>query len=128
MFRANPADNRLCAVPPGCAASFRTVDFPDPFHPVDPAGSGASRCTSCHLPPLDAGGAAGHDHSLFTIPPIATNDAVAQGVTPAPPNSCAGVTGCHDPGAPGSGPAHDPADLLNNEYLQSLYEMLGARP
>lgn len=133
MFRANPADNRLCLqCHQSAQLGFRTdadVDFhTGPFHPVDPAGSGASRCTSCHLPPLDAGGAAGHDHSLFTIPPIATNEAVAQGASPAPPNSCAGVTGCHDPGAPGSGPAHDPADLLNNEYLQSLYEMLGARP
>lgn len=135
MFRANPDDNRLCLQ---CHQSFSLgfetdadVDFhTGEFHPVDPAGSGASRCTGCHLPPVGApkGGLQGHDHTLFTIPPVATNEAVADGVEPAPPNSCAGVTGCHDPLVPGSGPPRDPSNLNSNATLQSLYELIGAQP
>lgn len=135
MFRANPVDNRLCLQ---CHQSsqlgFRTsadVDFhTGPFHPDDPAGTGASRCTGCHLPPQSTlpGEPDAHDHTLFTIPPIATNEAVAAGATPAPPNSCAGVTGCHDPAAPSSGTPHDENNLENNRRLQDLYEILGARP
>lgn len=135
MFRQAPEDNRLCLqCHQSFALGFETDDDVDfhtgAFHPVDPAGSGASRCTACHLPPLPAadGGSAVHDHTLFTIPPIASNEAVGQGVQPAPPNSCAGVTGCHDPGVPGSGMPHDENDLDNNEALQMLYEQLGARP
>lgn len=132
-FTAAPEDNRLCLQ---CHQSFELgfqtdadVDFhTGDFHPVDPAGSGASRCTGCHLPPLEAGGLTGHDHSLFTIAPIATNEAVADGVQPAPPNSCAGVTGCHDAAVPGSGQVHDETNLDSNVDLQSLYEMIGARP
>lgn len=131
MFTAAPEDNRLCLQ---CHQSFALGFETDEDvalhtgHPVDPAGSGASRCTSCHLPPFEAGGATGHDHSLFTIPPIASNEAVEQGVQPAPPNSCAGVTGCHDANVPDSGPAYDENDLDSNEDLQSLYELIGALP
>lgn len=135
MFRANPKNNQLCIQCHGSfALGFETdgdTDFhTGPFHPVDPAGSGASRCTGCHLPPvLDTNGvSAGHDHTLFTIPPIATNEAVSSGVSPAPPNSCAGVTGCHDAGVAGSGMPHDERDLDSNSNLQLLYEMLGAQP
>lgn len=131
MFAASPEDNRLCLQ---CHQSFALGFETDEDvalhtgHPVDPAGSGASRCTGCHLPPMEAGGASGHDHTLFTIPPIASNEAVEQGVQPAPPNSCAGVTGCHDADVPGSGPAYDENDLDSNEELQSLYELIGVLP
>ncbi len=135
MFRAEPKDNRLCLQ---CHQSFNLgfetdddVDFhTGPMHPVDPTGTGASRCTGCHLPPKLAmdGSIRAHDHTLFTIPPLATNDAVALGEEPAPPNSCAGVTGCHDGGTPNSGAIHDERDLQNNEALQTIYEIIGARP
>ena len=135
MFRARPEDNRLCLQ---CHQSsflgFETDDDVDfhtgDFHPVDPEGSGSSRCTACHLPPVGGaeGGYQAHDHSLFTIPPLATNDAVAAGADFAPPNSCAGVTGCHDLNAPESGMPHDESDLESNRALQSLYELIGSRP
>jgi predicted CXXCH cytochrome family protein len=131
MFVASPEDNRLCLQ---CHQSFALgfeTDEDVAFHtghPVDPAGSGASRCTGCHMPPLESGGASGYDHTLFTIPPIASNEAVAEGVSPAPPNSCAGVTGCHDANVPGSGPAYDETDLDSNRDLQALYELIGALP
>ena len=135
MFRASPEDNRLCLQ---CHESFflgfetdDDVDFhTGVFHPVDPAGSGASRCTGCHMPPVPVGdgGLAVSDHTMFTIPPIASNEAVAQGASPAPPNSCAGVTGCHDPGVPGSGMPHDETDLDSNARFQTLYEQIGGRP
>jgi predicted CXXCH cytochrome family protein len=135
MFRATPEDNRLCLQ---CHQSFalgfetdEDVDFHTGiFHPVDPAGSGSSRCTGCHLPPLvqQAGELPAHDHTLFTIPPIATNEAVERGADPAPPNSCAGVTGCHDSNVPGSGAPRDENNLDSNAALQSLYEFIGARP
>lgn len=135
MFRASPKDNRICLQ---CHQSFQLgfetdadVDFhTGDFHPVDPAGSGASRCTGCHLPPVLATDTlpAGHDHTLFTIPPIATNEAVQQGASPAPPNSCAGVTGCHDAGVAGSGMPHDESDLESNMNLQALFETIGALP
>jgi len=133
MFRASPEDNRLCLqCHQSAALGFRTdadLDFhTGNFHPVDPAGSGSSRCTSCHLPPLESGGASGHDHTLFTIPPIASNAALDEGVSPAPPNSCAGVMGCHDSMVPGSGIPRDENDRDSNAALQSLYEMIGARP
>ena len=134
MFRANPQDNRLCLqCHQSFALGFETdadVQFhTGEFHPVDPAGSGSSRCTGCHLPPVASNNALeAHDHTLFTIPPIATNEAVQQGADPAPANSCAGVTGCHDANVPASGPAYDENDLDNNAALQSLYEMLGAQP
>jgi len=135
MFRASPTDNRLCLQ---CHQSFQLgfetdedVDFhTGEFHPVDPAGSGSSRCTGCHLPPVlgTDGLIAGHDHSLFTIPPAATNEAIDAGVNPAPPNSCAGVTGCHDASMAGAGMPHDENDFDGNAALQTLYLELGAQP
>lgn len=135
MFRAAPENNRLCLqCHQSFALGFETdadVDFhTGSFHPVDPAGSGSSRCTGCHLPPVTVaeGRPEAHDHTLFTIPPIASNDALADGAVTAPPNSCAGVTGCHDLGQPGSGPPYDENDVSNNASLQALYEMIGAQP
>lgn len=107
------------------------VDFhTGPYHPVDPAGTGSSRCTACHMPNLfqELFEESPHDHTLFTIPPVATNDAIMSGVNPAPPNSCSGVTGCHDPGVANSGLPFDVNDIKNNSHLQILYEMIGLAP
>lgn len=101
------------------------------FHPVDPAGTGASRCTGCHLPPeaRSADDSAPHDHSLATIPPSFSNEQMDLGVAPAPPNSCSGVAGCHDPGAETSGAPHNPDSRAQNEVLQQLYdEFIGEIP
>lgn len=135
MFRAAPEDNRLCLQ---CHQSFQLgfetdadVDFhTGEFHPVDPAGSGASRCTGCHLPPVlgEDRQIAGHDHTLFTIAPAESNDAILAGADPAPPNSCAGVTGCHDANTEGSGMPHDENDFDSNTALQTLYSIIGAQP
>lgn len=106
------------------------VDFhTSVFHPVDPAGSGASRCTGCHLPQLEQREPRGgpRDHTLFTIPPMASVEAAEMGILPVPPNSCAGVAGCHDPDFPGGSP-RDVNDLDLNRSLQPLYEMIGDRP
>jgi predicted CXXCH cytochrome family protein len=99
------------------------------FHPVDPAGSGASRCTGCHMPPhvpFDADGP--HNHTMFTVPPIESVEAVQQGITPVPANSCSGVAGCHDPSVPGSGSPHFPENVPQNLALQVLYESIGLVP
>lgn len=98
-----------------------------PFHPVDPAGSGASRCTGCHMPPLEAAPGAPHDHSMATIAPATSNEAIDAGFPPSP-NSCAGVTGCHDAAVEGSGVPHDLNDRASNSLLQALYESIGAAP
>lgn len=131
----NAINNELCIQ---CHGSFllgfdtvEAVDFhTGPFMPVDPAGSGSSRCVACHLPPLDQLDQANsdHDHTLFTIPPLASNDAAALGISPIPPNSCAGIVGCHDPNVLGSGSARDVNDLFLNELLQPIYESIGADP
>lgn len=131
MVTAEPEDNRMCLQ---CHQSFALGFETDEDvalhtgHPVDPAGSGASRCTGCHMPPVEAGAGALHDHSLLTIPPLASNEAMAQGIHPAPPNSCAGVAGCHDATMPGSGPAFDENDAESNTDLQALYELMGVAP
>lgn len=134
-FSRDPVTNELCLQ---CHGSFllgfdtvEAIDFhTGPFMPVDPAGSGSSRCVKCHLPPLEQfqGEPVPHDHTLFTIPPLASNEAVAMGVTPAPPNSCNGVMGCHDPNVPGSGSPRDVNDLQLNLELQPVYESIGGDP
>lgn len=100
------------------------------FHPVDPTGSGASRCIGCHMPPLQQAGQprVPHDHTNFTVPPLASNEAADMGILPVPPNSCAGVMGCHDPDSPGTGSPRDVNNLALNETLQPLYESIGAGP
>ena len=107
------------------------VDFhTGPFHPVDPAGSSASRCTSCHLPPvmqLDPRGGI-LDHTLDTVPPMRSIDQANMGQFPVSPNSCAGVAGCHDPDFPDSGPPRDVNDIALLESLQPLYESIGDLP
>ncbi len=132
MFRANPDDNRLCLQ---CHESnslgFETDGDVDlhtgAFHPVDPAGSGSSRCVRCHLPPLTQGnhGDVAHNHTLFTTAPVESNVPAGQAV---PPNSCSGIMGCHDSNVPGSGTAHDVNDQPNNLILQTLYDSIGVAP
>jgi hypothetical protein len=131
---ASPVDNSLCLQ---CHASealgFTSEAIIDAhtgeFHPVDPAGSGASRCVGCHLPPLAQNDAtAPHDHTLFTIPPAVTIEAFEENIFPVPPNSCAGVAGCHDPAVPGSGIPHDVTNLAVNELLQAVYEATWGDP
>jgi hypothetical protein len=93
------------------------------FHPVDPAVTGASRCSACHMPPLQrleqADGS--HDHSLLTLPPITSNEAADAGADPVPPNSCSGITGCHDGTVP-EAPVFNVDILGMNEALQAIFE------
>jgi len=134
MLTASAVDNSLCLQ---CHASFElgfdTAEAVDlhtgPFHPVDPAGTGASRCTSCHLPPTVLAGQPDvpHDHTLFTVSPSASNDALDRG-DPVLPNSCSGVMGCHDAGVAGSGDPHDPSDRDQNTALQALFDSIGDVP
>jgi predicted CXXCH cytochrome family protein len=93
------------------------------LHDVDPEGTGASRCTSCHMPPLGRVDQARgpHSHSLWPIPPIASNEAAAAGVTPVPPNSCSGAAGCHD-GSVATAPVFDVDNPDDNAVLQLLYD------
>lgn len=93
------------------------------FHSVDPEGTGASRCTTCHLPPLDrVEQAAGpNSHTLAPIPPIESNIAADNGVTPVPPNSCSGISGCHD-GTVLNAPVFNVDNAEHNELLQILYD------
>jgi hypothetical protein len=68
------------------------------------------------------------DHSLFTVAPEVSNDAIDMGINPIPANSCAGVVGCHDPGVPGSGAPHDQTNAEQNGAFQTLYESIGDIP
>lgn len=100
-----------------------------PMHPVDPAGSGASRCTGCHMPSLTAFEADGaNSHTMFPVPPSVSIDAIESGVEPVPPNTCAGVAGCHDPNVAGSGQPHLPTELELNMSFQSIYDVIGEIP
>jgi len=90
------------------------------FHPYDPTGTGASRCVTCHMVPgrredQDAGL---HFHNLVPVKPIESNLA---GTTPAPPNTCAGITGCHD-GTVSAAPVFNVDDPTVNDQLQALYD------
>ena len=135
MFTANPVDNSLCLQCHGSSFlgfnSQANIDFhTGDFHPVDPAGSGASRCITCHMPPLAQADQpfAGFDHSMMTIPPALTNELMASGVIPVPPNSCAGIAGCHDSNVPGSGLPFDVNNPVDNSFLQEVYEAIGELP
>ena len=91
------------------------------FHPDDPEVTGASRCTACHMAPLQrtdqAAGA--HEHSFTPIRPIVSIEAIQRGTKPTPPNSCAGVMGCHD-GTVASTPVFDVDSLPVEQFLQDL--------
>lgn len=133
-FTAPPQDNRLCQQ---CHGSYflgldsnATIQaHVGDFHPLDPEGTGSSRCVLCHMPPNSNGNSAHvrHDHSLRTIAPSATNDLISAG-QPARPNSCAGTTGCHDAAIPGSGEPYDLRNTADNDILQGIYESIGDVP
>jgi hypothetical protein len=113
-------DNHLCLQ---CHAR---LEFPTEadvtahsFHDYDPAGTGQSRCTACHMVPgqranQDQGP---HQHSLIPVPPIRSNDTPP----PALPNTCAGITGCHD-GSVITAPVFNVDDPNINVLLQTLYD------
>lgn len=91
-------------------------------HPVDPAGTGASRCIGCHMPALEQQAAeeGPHSHTLEPIPPLVSALAAEAG-QPVPPNSCAGTNGCHDGSAPGE-PVFDVNNPAVMRSIQVLYE------
>ncbi len=99
------------------------------MHDVDPAGTGASRCTECHLPPLDRFDQAEgpHDHSLHGIAPQTSIDAITNGVMPVPPNSCAGITGCHD-GTVATAPMFNVENQAQLAVIQGLFELWFGTP
>ncbi len=116
-------DNALCLkchgeekFPDDAAISAHT------FHDVDPEGTGASRCSFCHMPPLDRVKQfdGPRSHSMWPIPPIASNEAAAAGVSPVPPNSCTGMQGCHD-GSVTTAPVFNVDDPHVNALVQILY-------
>jgi len=132
MFTASPVNNNLCIQ---CHGSFflgfdtvaKIDEHTGGFHPVDPAESGSSRCTKCHLPPNEQvvpGENVSHDHTMATIPPQETIDMIQMGLVPSP-NTCSGVTGCHDPNVPGSGAPRDLTDVDELMSLQQLFEAIG---
>jgi hypothetical protein len=99
------------------------------MHPVDPTGTGASRCTHCHMPPTVRTNQANgpHSHTFMTIPPIASNEAADNGVSPVPPNSCAGIMGCHDGTVPAT-PIFNVDNYPQMIGLQSVYDMWFTAP
>lgn len=127
----SPLDNSLCL---GCHASMG-FDAPEDviahavYHPLDPAGTGAGRCTSCHMTPLQRQNQADgpRDHSMVTVPPEASNLAAEMGISPVPPNSCAGIEGCHDGSVP-TAPVFDVDSAAGNSIVQPLYEAVGLLP
>ncbi len=114
------SDNQLCLQ---CHAytGFGTVSdiVAHTWHDYDPVDKGTSRCVTCHMTPTDRLNQDGtRTHSLIPVRPIESNLA---GVTPAPPNSCAGIIGCHD-GSVSTAPIFDVDDPRTNEWLQTLYD------
>ena len=94
-------------------------------HPVDPDGTSASRCTKCHLVPLEGSGSGienvPHEHSLLTVAPLRSIEAIDAGVVPVPANSCAGIAGCHD-GSVSTAPVFDVDNRATDLLLQALFE------
>ncbi|HNR35296.1 MAG TPA: cytochrome c3 family protein [Candidatus Hydrogenedentes bacterium] len=93
------------------------------WHSVDPTGSGTSRCTTCHMPPMrrKSQSTGTHRHTLFPVQPITSNEAADAGAQPVPPNSCAGILGCHD-GPNIYIPHFSVDDPWDNLFLQAIYE------
>lgn len=113
-------DNQLCLQ---CHAYYgfdtlaNIVDHT--YHAYDPELTGQSRCVICHMVPTDRIRQDGsRSHTLIPVPPVESNLA---GVIPAPPNTCAGVAGCHD-GSISTAPEFDVDTPAVNDYLQVLYE------
>jgi len=121
--RAPVANNLSCLTCHGIF-DFQTNDIISAHtnHPVDPSGTGASRCTSCHMPPLvredQADGP--HSHSFLPVEPIESARQSDNGETVLP-NSCAGTTGCHDGSVAGTPIFNiDNADQMTG--LQAIFE------
>ncbi|NUM54782.1 MAG: hypothetical protein HUU46_14145 [Candidatus Hydrogenedentes bacterium] len=94
-------------------------------HPVDPAGTGASRCVGCHMPAQTRSDEPGqedrlHSHTWMPIPPITSANQAADGETVLP-NSCAGTAGCHD-GSVAAAPIFNIDDPVEMTGLQALYD------
>jgi hypothetical protein len=99
------------------------------MHAVTPRTTGASRCTECHLPPLERFDQADgpHDHSLRGVAPQVSIDAINNAVSPVPPNSCAGITGCHDGTVP-TAPMFNVENAAQGVVLQGLFELWFGAP
>lgn len=133
-FKVPPQNNQLCQQ---CHAGYflglDTVEAVQEHigmeHALDPEGTGAGRCTACHMPPTqrEQQGFTPHDHSLRTIAPAVSNAALANGESPTP-NSCSGTLGCHDIAVPGSGEPYDLDNPADNAALQAVYEVIGFVP
>lgn len=122
---AKPLENNAVCTQCHASLQFPTVASIEAHtrHPVNPVSTGASRCTACHMTPLDRfAQTEAHDHSLNPSPPAVSADAAAMGVTPVPINSCAGIMGCHD-GSVATAPVFDVDNQAQMEFLQSLYEV-----
>jgi hypothetical protein len=63
----------------------------------------------------------GRSHDWIPREPLFSNVAAAAGVDPIPPNTCAGIMGCHDASVSGV-PIFDVDSLGSNESLQLLFE------
>ncbi len=118
-------DNRLCLACHG-TLGFETDQavVAHTFHPNNPAETGASRCTSCHMNPLQrlAQDTGLHNHSLVTRRPIFSYLAIEAGIEPVPPNSCSGIEGCHDGTVP-TAPVFNVDDPDQDLALQALVEL-----
>ena len=113
-------DNQLCLQ---CHSynGFESVEAitKHTWHSYDPDGSGESRCSLCHMVPMDRADQEGsRNHSFMPVAPITSNLAE---ITPVPPNSCAGIIGCHD-GTVVTAPTFNVDDPTTNEWLQTLYD------
>jgi len=93
------------------------------FHTNNPAQTGASRCTACHMNPMQRfdQGDGRHSHDWVPREPLYSNLAAQGGTEPVPPNTCAGITGCHDDTVE-SAPLHDVDNLDMNLVLQSTFD------
>jgi predicted CXXCH cytochrome family protein len=89
------------------------------FHAVDPVETRASRCVTCHLPPLWRNDAR-LTHSLWPVSPRDTVEQIDAGLNPRP-NSCVGVPGCHD-GTVVTAPVFTLESRYDNELARILYE------
>ena len=117
-------DNSLCL---DCHAPFGFQAEDDieehTFHSYNPVTTGASRCTPCHMPPLQRDDQADgpHLHTWVPIQPIESNIAMDENIVPTPPNSCSGIMGCHDGTVP-EAPIFDVDNPDDNALLQLIYE------
>jgi len=132
-FAEDVASNTLCTQCHGflgLETDEDLVNHAGPWHPADPAGSGSGRCTACHMVPTQYAGQplVPLGHTMNPVPPQVTLDAIANGDAAVPPNSCAGVMGCHDPNVPGSGLPRDLFDVELGEDLQDVYRLTTERP